>query len=199
MSGLSEVSILVGQRAAEMEKARDIFAAEMRDFVKSVLGGLRRVRSEPWATSMTRVDLPKDIDEPKSSDLLEQFALARINLRFRKGTIFIVIATLNVGIEFDERTDAFVWSLTLVPHERYQRVDDHLWHAWQKSYSAEAALPGSEHRMKENMVRFVARTLNRELTLEVAFNDVKTVLEFLLSADVALAEAVGRDVSAGED
>jgi hypothetical protein len=200
MSGLSEVSVLVGQRAAEIEKARDIFTAEIRDFAKSVLGGLRRVRSEPWATATVRVDLPKDIEtESKGTDLRDQFALARINLRFRKGTNFIIVATLNVGIEFEERTDVFVWSLTLVPHEKYQRVDDHLWHAWQRLHPPESALPGAEHRIKENMVRFVGRPLNRDLSLELAFNDVKMVLEFLLSAELPLADAVGKDLSTADE
>lgn len=200
MSGLSEVSVLVGQRAAEIEKARDIFTAEIRDFTKSVLGGLRRVRSEPWAAPTVRLDLPKDIEtESKGTDLRDQFALARINLRFRKATVFIVVAALNVGIEFDERKDAFVYCVTLVPHEKYQRVDDHLWHAWQRAMPPEAALPGTEHRAKENTVRFVARPLNRELTLELAFNDVKAVLEFLLSSEQPLAEAVGKDLSGNDD
>jgi hypothetical protein len=200
MSGLSEVSVLVGQRAAEIEKARDIFTGEIRDFTKAVVAGLRRVRSEPWATSMVRLDLPKDIEtESKGSDLRDQFALARINLRFRKGTNFIIVATVNVGIEFDERTDAFIWCVTLVPHEKYLRVDDHLWHNWQRTRSPESSLPGAEHRIKENMVRFLARPLNREITLELAFNDVKTVLEFLMSSEIPLAEAVGKDLSSADE
>jgi hypothetical protein len=34
---------------------------------------------------------------------------------------------------------------------------------------------------------------------ETAFNDVKTVLEFLLTVETQLAEAVGLDVAPGEE
>ena len=52
-------------------------------------------------------------------------------------------------------------------------------------------LPLANHMVRSNTIRFVQRSLNKELTLEMAFNDVKLVLEFLLSTDAALAEAVG--------
>jgi hypothetical protein len=50
------------------------------------------------------------------------------------------------------------------------------------------------HQDKSNTVRFVARALDASLSPDVAFNDVKSVLEFLLSADGVLADAVGLDI-----
>jgi hypothetical protein len=37
------------------------------------------------------------------------------------------------------------------------------------------------------------------VTAEVAFNDVKAVLEFLLTTESALADAVGLDAGPGEE
>jgi hypothetical protein len=50
MSGLSEVSVLIAQRARDIEKAREIFTAEIRAFVNGILAGVRRIRSDPWTT-----------------------------------------------------------------------------------------------------------------------------------------------------
>ena len=44
---------------------------------------------------------------------------------------------------------------------------------------------------KTKTVRFVLRPVSPNLTAEVAFNDSKQVLEFMLTSDASLAEAVG--------
>ena len=193
MSGLSEVSVLIAQRARDIEKAREIFTAESRAFVSGILGGVRRVRTDPWTTSRVRVDLPREIDyESKtSSEFSNQFALARVALRFKKGTQFRQIADVNVGIEYDEEAGAFVWQLTLVPAASYNRVDDAVWHQWKSQPAGNA--PGARHLDKSNTVRFLSRRVDAELTGEVAFNDTKTVLEFLMTTEAALADAIGLD------
>lgn len=75
---------------------------------------------------------------------------------------------------------------------------DLLWHQWRSGASANVA-PSSAHLDKANMVRFSRRQVDAELTGENAFNDVKAVLEFLLSADNAIGESVGLDASPGEE
>lgn len=198
MSALSEVSILIGQRARDIEKAREIFTAEIRAFVAGILAGLRRVRTEPWTTARVRLDLPKEIEnEAKlANDFSSQYAVARVDLRFKKGSKFVQIAELRFGIELDESAEAFAWQLTLVPAARYNRVDDLVWYQWRNQ---QVGLPGSRHQDRANTVRFAARPLGPEVTAETAFNDVKTVLEFLLSAEASLGEAVGLDASPGDD
>lgn len=198
MSGLSEVSVLIGQRARDIEKAREIFTAEIRAFVNGILAGVRRIRTDPWTTSRVRVDLPRDVEyEAKAStDFSSQFASARVALRFKKGTQFREIADVRFGIEFDEDAAMFAWQITLVPAARYNRIDDVVWHQWKGQSSS--VLPGGKHLDKANTVRFVTRPPSVELTAETAFNDTKTVLEFLLTTETALAEAVGLD-AAGDD
>jgi len=198
MSALSEVSILIGQRARDIEKAREIFTAEIRAFVAGILAGVRRIRSEPWTTSRVRIDLPREIEnETKTaSDFSSQYALARTELRFKKGTKFVQIADLRFGIEFDETADVFAWHVTLVPASRYNRVDDVVWHHWRTQQPSQ---PGARHQDKANTVRFISRALQSDVTAEIAFNDVKTVLEFLLTVELPLADAVGLDLSPGEE
>jgi len=193
MSGLSEVSVLIGQRAGDLEKAREIFTAETRAFVTGILAGVRRVRSDPWTTPRVRIDVPREIEtEAKATgSMSSQFAIARANLRFKKGTNFMIVAEVRFGIEFDEPTDAFTWQVTLVPAARYQRIDDLVWQRWRTS-NTDALPPGSVPD-KSNTVRFVSRPMDAELTAESAFNDVKCVLEFVLGVDSALAEAIGLD------
>lgn len=198
MSGLSEVSILIGQRARDIEKAREIFTAEIRAFVGGILAGVRRIRSDPWTTSRLRIDLPRDHEnETKSTgDFSSQYAVARVALRFKKGTNFRQIADVRFGIELDETADVFAWQATLVPAASYNRVDDAVWHQWrvqQPSYL------GSRHQDKANTVRFVSRPIGIDVTAETAFNDVKTVLEFLMTVETQLAEAVGLDSGSGDD
>jgi hypothetical protein len=144
MSALSEVSVLIGQRARDIEKAREIFTAEIRAFVTGILAGVRRIRTEPWTTSRVRIDLPREIEnETKAaSDFSSQYALARTDLRFKKGTKFVQIADLRFGIEFDEGADVFAWVVTLVPASRYNRVDDAIWHQWRLQQQSSA---GARH------------------------------------------------------
>jgi len=47
MSALSEVCVLIGQRASDLEKAREVFASEIRSWVTSILTAIRRTRSDP--------------------------------------------------------------------------------------------------------------------------------------------------------
>ena len=61
MSGLGEASVLIGQRAADLEKAREVFTAEIRNFATGVLAGVRRVRQAPWVTPRLRIDVPREI------------------------------------------------------------------------------------------------------------------------------------------
>jgi hypothetical protein len=193
MSGLSEVSVLIGQRARDIEKARDIFTAETRAFVSGILAGVRRARTDPWTTSRVRLDLPREIEtETKaSSDFSSQFAMARVTVRFKKGTNFRQIADVRFGVEFEEADDVFAWHATLVPAASYNRIDDLVWHQWR---NREGGAPsGARHLDKSNTVRFVSRAISPELTAEAAFNDVKSVLEFVLTAETALAEAIGFD------
>ena len=190
MSALSEVSILIGQRARDIEKAREIFTAEIRAFVGGILAGVRRIRSDPWTTSRVRLDLPREIDnETKTaSDFSSQYALARAALRFKKGTNFRQIADIRFGIEFDEGTDVFAWQITLVPAASYNRVDDVVWHQWR---NLQPNTVGARHQDKANTIRFVSRPIGFDVTAETAFNDVKAVLEFLLTVETQLADAVG--------
>src|SRR5688572_17842969 len=200
MSGLSEVSLLIGQRAADLEKAREVFTAETRNFVTGVLAGVRRMRSDPWLTPRLRIDLPREIEtEAKAtSSLSSQYAVARANLRFKRGTNFMTVAEIRYGIEFDDGGDQFAWQVTLVPAARYQRLDDHLWAHW-KSTIGSAAPPGAVHQDKANTIRFVSRPVSAELSPEVAFNDVKLVMDFVISADAPLASSVGVELAPGED
>lgn len=190
MSTLSEVTILVGQRARDIEKAREIFVAEIRAFVGGILSGIRVIRGEPWTAPRVRIVLPKEIEnETKTtSDLSSHYAIARTELRFKKGTNFRQISDVRFGIEFDETSERFVWHVTLVPAAAYNRIDDGLWALWR---SKDHRLPGMAHQDKANTVRFVTRPLDPEVTAELTYNDVKTVLEFLLTADATLADAVG--------
>lgn len=197
MSGLSDVSVLIGQRAKDIEKAREIFTAESRAFVGGILAGVRRVRSDPWTTPRVRLDLPRDIEtEAKSSiDFSSQFAVARVTIRFKKGTNYRQIADLRFGIEFDEGSDVFAWQLTLVPAASQARIDDGLWLQWRTNH--QQLPPGAKHQDKANTVRFLSRSLSSDLTAEIAFNDVKQVLEFVLGAEATLADAIGADT--GDD
>lgn len=198
MSSLSEVSLLIGQRARDIEKAREIFTAEIRAFVTGILAGVRRIRADPWTTARVRLDLPREIDtEAKAaSDFSSQYAVARAALRFKKGTTFRQIADVRFGIEFDESADVFAWQITLVPAASYNRVDDAVWHQWRNH---QPSYVGARHQDKANTVRFVSRPLGPDVTAEAAFNDVKLVLEFVLTAESQLAEAVGLDAAPGEE
>lgn len=191
MSGLSEVSTLFGQRAGDIEKAREIFVAESRQFVEGILGAIRRSRSEPWINVRVRIDLPRELEsEGKAGYLTNHWALARTDLRFKREARFMPIAETRFGIEFDEPSDAFVWQIALVPVARYPRVDDVVWRAWRENASA-ISMPGSARHERANAVRFVSRPIDVNLSAQVAFDDVNRVLEFLLTTGNSLGEAVG--------
>lgn len=192
MSTLSEVTTLIGQRAADLEKAKEVFTAETRAFVTGILAAVRRARSEPWAQGRVRIDLPREIEmEGKSAVSLES-PFARCQLRFKKETTYRHVGDVRFGIEFEEAANSFVWQIVLVPNSRYPRMDDLVWQ--QVKTSAEnSATPGAVHQTKANSVRFVQRPVNQDLNGECAFADVKQVLETLLAADRSLAEAVGID------
>jgi hypothetical protein len=198
MSTLSEVSILIGQNAADIEMARGVFTAETRRFVEGILEAIRRARSDPWTTARVRIDLPREIEtESKTATYFSnQFAFARADLRFKKGTKFVVIAEIPFGIAFDEALNVFAWQVSLVPAARYARLDDALWSRWKAQASPP---PGSTHQDKANTIRFASRPVSKELSAEVAFNDLKAVLEFVLASDQALAGTVGVDLTPGEE
>lgn len=54
-------------------------------------------------------------------------------------------------------------------------------------------LPQALHQSRANTVRFVQRPLATELSPELAYQDLKVVLDFLISAESAFAEACGLD------
>ncbi len=197
MNQLNEVSQLFAQRAGDIEKSREIFTAETRSFVSSILSSAQMVRAEPWTAGRVRLDLPREIDrELKAGYLTSQFALARVDLRFKKGMNFLRVAQISFGIEFDFEVDAFIWTIMLVPEARYQRLDDAL---WRQARIAAVALPGASHLERANTVRFVQRSVDSNLTTESAYGDVKTILEFIISSDQAIAEAVGLELAPRED
>ena len=78
----------------------------------------------------------------------------------------------------------------LLPSSKYPRLDDLLWNHWQTT-AGNASLPGSAHQVKSNTILFAQRPVGTELSGDVAFNDVKFVLEALLNAGPAVAESVG--------
>lgn len=190
MSTLSEVTILMGARARDIEKAREIFTAEIRTFARDILTRVRLIRSDPWTTARIRLDLPKEIDtEAKAaSDFSSQRAIAQVGLRFKKGTKFMLIADVRMGIELDDVTEVFTWQATLNPASSYNRIDDVVWAQWMKRQPPHA---GAAHLDKAHTVRFFSRPLSAEVTGESAFNDAKAVLEFLLTIESSLGEAVG--------
>jgi hypothetical protein len=200
MSALSEVSLLMGQRAGELEKAKEVFTSEIRAFVSGLLSAIRRVRAEPWSTSHVRIDLPREIEtEQRSTAFLSgHYAIARADLRFKRGTNFMVVADVRFGVEYDEAADAFCWMVNLTPAAKYQRIDDLVWAHWQ-STGGHDALPGSIHQARTNTVRFSLRPFDAQLTSESAFTDIKAVLEFVMTAEAAIGRAVGLEISPNED
>lgn len=58
---------------------------------------------------------------------------------------------------------------------------------------------GARHQDKANTVRFVSRPLGPDVTAESAFNDIKSVLEFLLTVETQLGDAVGLDALPGDE
>ncbi len=189
---LSEVTILFGQRAGEIEKARDYFTQETRRFVEGVRGWTLRVRHDPWATDRVRLALAQEIEsEGKTTGYLSsQYALARNAVKFVKRSNAVRVADITFGF-LSSPDGVFFWEIWLEPTERYAMLDAAVWHAWNAretggESSSGAALPGACHFRTNNSVRFVQRSLSSDLTEQVAYDDVKTVFEFMLGADVAL-------------
>lgn len=115
--------ILIGQRAADLEKAQDVFITDTPGCVSNVLAAIRRARSEPWALARVRIDLPCETEsEGKAGAPPSQFA--RPELRFRKGTNFSKVADVRFGIEYEESLGKFMWQIVLVPDGRYRRTVD---------------------------------------------------------------------------
>ncbi|HEY8945667.1 MAG TPA: hypothetical protein VIM73_15465, partial [Polyangiaceae bacterium] len=81
MSGLSEVSRLFAQRAGDLERAREVFSVESRNYVTSILGAVQRVRGEPWTVGRVRVDFPDQLETGKGNTISNQSAIARATLR----------------------------------------------------------------------------------------------------------------------
>lgn len=192
MSSLSEVSLLLARKANDIETAREIFKDEIAAFVSGLISALRRARSDPWTGARVRLDLPREVEtESKSvSRVTDHFALGRIGVRFKKGTNFIQVAEIKFGFELEEPATAFAWQVSFNLMSRYLRMDDLIWSALRGS---KLELPGQAHRDKTNTVIFVARPLDAALTAEVAFADLKSIMELVLASDGAIAEAVGID------
>jgi hypothetical protein len=193
--GLSDVTILISQRAGELERAREVFVAETRAFVAGILGAIKRARSEPWVEGRVRIDFPREGEAEGTSAVSLESQFARCQLvstvdTAGQETTFRQVADVRFGIEFEQSGNGFLWQLVLVPVARYPRLDDLLWDHW-RSAGGGSLPPGSAHQVKSNTVLFVQRPVTPELTGDVAFNDVKLVLERLLSAGAAIADAVG--------
>jgi len=136
MSGLSEVTVLISQRAGELEKAREVFRAETRTFVASILEAIKRARLEPWLQGRTRIDFPREGEAEGSSVVSLESQFARCQLRFRREMTFRQVADIRFGIEFEQSSDAFVWQVMLVPAPKYPRMDDLLWDYWRSAQGA---------------------------------------------------------------
>lgn len=190
MATLSEVTTLISERAAELDKARELFKAETRAFVNGVLAGVKGARSDPWARARIRIDLPREAEMDGKPTVSLESPTACCQLRFRKETKYSHVGDLRFGIEYEEAIGGFVWQVVLVPNPRYPRMDDLVW-AVLKGSGESASAPGALHHTRTNSVRFVQRLVNRELNGDCAFADVKQALDVLLGADRALAEAVG--------
>lgn len=194
-NALSEVSVLLAQKARDIETARDIFKDEIGVFVNGMVSALRRSRTDPWTNSRIRLELPREIEtESKSvSRVTDHYAIGRIEVRFKRGTKFVQVAEIKFGIELEDPSPVFCWQITFNVMSRFLRIDDLLWSALKTSKSLE--LPGQAHKDKTNTVVFSSRPVNAELSAETAFADLKNVMEFVLNADAAFAEAVGLDPS----
>ena len=196
MNSLSEVTCVLAQRAAELERAREIFVGEIRRFTEAVLANLKQRRADAWISPRVRLDCPKDIlFESKTTGYFRtEFAQGPVVARFKKGANYQAVADLTFGIEFVDTAEngAFVWTIKLVPFLRYQQLDDAIWHEWKLARGQDLP-PGSRHVERANVVLFVVRPLSVSLTTELATDDVRQVLDFVLRADRAFASACGVD------
>lgn len=195
MGTLSDVSVLLGQNAGDLEMARRVFTTETRRFVEGVLEALTRGGAEKWMTPRLRIDLPADIEtEAKSTvGLTAQHATAVAKLRYKKGTKFMHVGDVSFGILYtdaDPRMAFFNWQVKLVPGAKYNRLDNAAWAHWQAKWKGD--LPqGAGHHARDNTVWFVSRPLNKELRSETAFEDVKCVLDELLATEAEIGHSVG--------
>lgn len=83
-----------------------------------------------------------------------------------------------------------------MPAASYNRVDDVVWQTWKTTPLGDS--PGARHYDRANTVRFMSRSVSSDLTAEMAFNDAKDVLEFLLTAEAGLADAIGLEAGPEE-
>jgi hypothetical protein len=197
-SGLSEVTVLIAQKASDIETARDIFKDEIGVFVGGLVSALRRSRSDPWSSSRIRLELPREIEtETKSvSRATDHYAIGRVGVRFKRGTLFVQVAELKFGIELEDPSTVFTWQVTFNVMSRYLRLDDLLWSALKAAKQPD--LPGQAHKDKTNSVVLSSRPVDGNLTAELAFSDLKSSMEFVLASDAAFAEAVGLDPAPNE-
>lgn len=187
------VSVLLAHKANDIETAREIFRDEINVFISGLVSALRRNRSDPWTSSRIKLDLPREVEtEAKAvSRVTDHYAIGRVGVRFKKGTNFIQVAEIKFGFELEEPSPVFAWRITFNLMSRYLRMDDLLWSALRTGKPLE--LPGQAHQDKTNTIVFVTRPIDSSLTAELAFADIKTVMEFVLAADNPIAEAVGID------
>jgi len=195
MNPLSEVSCVFGQRAAELERAHEIFTQEIRRFSAEVLGRLRQRHPESWLSPRIRLDCPSEIlfESKPLGALRGQFSQLSVGVRFKKGALYQAVADLTAGIEIVDHAGsrAFAFVVKLVPFSRYHQLDDAIWHEWTRQH---ASLPfGASHLDRANVVHFLVHPLQSSLTVEHAADDTRRVLDFLLRCDLAFARSCGVD------
>lgn len=199
MIGLNPISILVGQRAGELERAREYFTVDIRRFVRSVMEQLMLERESSVANGRVRIDLSKEIEnETKAtSQLTNQFAQTVSILRFKKGTkSYSQIAEIRFGILCPAGNE-FAWQAALVLTSKYHRLDDDIWAHWRQSPNGISAV-GADHKKKDDTVIFFSRPLDASLTSSVVLSDVNQVIEFIMATEPAIANAVGSDTDGDE-
>lgn len=195
MIELSEVSILFGQHVSDIEKARDIFTAEIRRFVGDLLGALGSERENTWNSPKVQVKI-KDADlenEGKSTSFLSrQYAVASLPLCFKIKVKYMAIAEINFGVEFESETASFAWRIKLVPASRHQWLDELIWTEWQKAKPSPP--PGAKHDPKEGVVVFVSRSFGTDLTFKLALDDVSEVLKFVVASEPVLVSQFAKQL-----
>jgi hypothetical protein len=195
MNGFSEVSRLFASRAGDIEQARGHFIAESRALVEAVLQGVKKSRSDPWHSKRARIDFGPEVEESKMTGYFNsQYARGQADLRFLKGLKHMAVATVRFGIDYKASAGCFVWRVTLVPGSKYDHLDDALWQTWNEA-GPSGKPAGAEHLHKQNMVVFAYRPLDESFSVDVALEDAKMVLEFLLTpvAEQAIGRIIGND------
>lgn len=191
MIALSEISLLYGANVGDIERAREVFTSDTRQFVSGIARELRRTHPTPWLSKRVRIDILPEIEsEAKITGYLRaQYAVGRGNIRFKKGTKFVVVADVTFGILCRDEDDAFSWLVDVVPSARYPSLDDVLWQSWQRQKPA-PQLPGGKHDSKSNSLCLCIREIN-SLTADVAYSDVKAVCDFVLASEPDIIKAIG--------